>query len=97
MLTSLYLENFRAFGAATNIPLAPITLLFGENSSGKTSVLHALTLLKQTQEAENKQAALVSRGLVDLGSFEEYIFDHDTDRELTIGIASQLIRSEQAH
>lgn len=96
MLTSLYLENFRAFGAATTIPLAPITLLFGENSSGKTSVLHALTLLKQTQEAENKQAALVSRGLVDLGSFEEYIFDHDTDRELTIGLASKPVRSEVA-
>jgi predicted ATPase len=87
MLTSLHLENFRAFGAATTIPLAPITLLFGENSSGKTSVLHALTLLKQTQDAEHKGAALVPRGLVDLGSFEEFVFDHDTTRELSIGIA----------
>jgi hypothetical protein len=91
MLNHLHLESFRAFGAPTTIPLAPITLLFGENSSGKSSILHALTLLKQTQEAENKEAALVSRGLVDLGSFEEFVFDHDTDRHMTIGFAHRVI------
>ncbi len=89
MLNYIHLENFRAFGQPTTIPLAPITLLFGENSAGKTSVLHALSLLKQSADNEDPEAVLVVRdpgGLVDLGSFEELIFDHDIKRTLRIGL-----------
>jgi hypothetical protein len=91
MLNYIYLENFRSFGAPTTVPLAPITLFFGENSAGKTSILHALSLLKQTQDANDERALVVRdpRGLVDLGSFEELIFDHDLDRALRIGIGWQ--------
>jgi hypothetical protein len=92
MLNYIHLENFRAFGQPTTIPLAPITLFFGENSAGKTSVLHALSLLKQSAETDDPEAVLVvrdPRGLVDLGSFEELIFDHDLDRVLRIGIGWQ--------
>jgi hypothetical protein len=92
MLNYIHLENFRAFGQPTTIPLAPITLFFGENSAGKTSILHALSLLKQSAETDDPEAVLVvrdPRGLVDLGSFEELIFDHDLDRVLRIGIGWQ--------
>ena len=98
MLTSLYLENFRAFGAATTIPLAPITLLFGENSSGKTSVLHALTLLKQTQEAGRSGPALALKGLVDFGSFADLVHDHGQQKRISIGIqyVSSLLASQKS-
>jgi len=89
MLNYVHLENFRAFGRPTTIPLAPITLLFGENSAGKTSILHALSLLKQSADADDPDTALLvrdPRGILDLGSFEELIFDHDVDRVLRIGI-----------
>ena len=92
MLNYIHLENFRAFGKPTTIPLAPITLFFGENSAGKTSILHALSLLKQSAETDGRGSALVvrdPRGLVDLGSFEELIFDHDLARVLRIGIGWQ--------
>ena len=52
MLKSLELENFKAFGKRVRIPCAPITLIFGENSSGKSSILQALYLLKQTPESK---------------------------------------------
>ena len=39
MLHSIQLENFKAFGQRTLIPFAPITLIFGENSAGKSSIL----------------------------------------------------------
>jgi AAA15 family ATPase/GTPase len=39
MLRSIQLENFKAFGQRTVIPLAPITLIFGQNSAGKSSIL----------------------------------------------------------
>ncbi len=38
MLNYIHLENFKAFGTPTTIPLAPITLIFGENSAGKSSI-----------------------------------------------------------
>ena len=88
MLTYLHLENFRAFGEPTHIPLAPITLLFGENSAGKTSILHALALLKQSQEHATPGMSLVpraTRGHLDLGSFSDLVFGHDPKRRLQIG------------
>lgn len=93
MLTSLHLENFKAFGNQTAIPLAPITLIFGQNSSGKSSILQALNLLKQTMESRDSNVVLLprtERGYVDLGSFREMLFDHDAERTLKIRINFRL-------
>jgi AAA ATPase domain len=87
MLRSIQLENFKAFGKRTIIPLAPITLIFGENSSGKSSILQSLNLMKQTRESRDVEALLLPRtdnGFVDLGSFQELLFDHQLDRKLQI-------------
>ena len=89
MLHSIQLENFKAFGRRNLIPFAPITLIFGENSAGKSSILHSLNLLKQTRESRDVEALLLPRtenGFVDLGSFQDLLFDHDLDRELSIRI-----------
>ncbi|GAA1900392.1 DUF3696 domain-containing protein [Streptomyces sodiiphilus] len=50
MIDRLTLRNFKAFGDAS-LPLGPLTLLTGLNSSGKSSVLQALALLRQSYEA----------------------------------------------
>ncbi len=87
MLKSLELENFKAFGRRTRVPLAPITLIFGENSAGKSSILQSLHLLKQTVESRDDNVLLLPRdqnGIVDLGGFNEMVFDHDTNRSLSI-------------
>lgn len=89
MLDSLHLKNFKAFGEESTVPLAPITLLFGKNSSGKSSVLEALHLLKQTRDSGTGRSVLLPRaeeGIVDLGSFQELLFDHDLERNLAIQI-----------
>ena len=80
MLHALELENFKAFGKRSRIEFAPITLIFGENSAGKSTILQALNLLKQTLESQESGVLLLPReedGIVDLGSFQEMIFDHD--------------------
>lgn len=90
MLKSLVLENFKAFGCRTVIPLAPITLIYGQNSAGKSSILQALQLFKQSLDNRDSQALLLPRsdtGYVDLGSFKELIFDHDLSRALNIRFA----------
>lgn len=93
MLKSLELENFKAFGERVKIPFAPITLIFGENSSGKSSILQSLNLLKQTRESREAGALLLPRteqGISDLGSFQDLLFDHDLSRAFTIKIALDL-------
>ncbi|MYF56575.1 AAA family ATPase, partial [Candidatus Poribacteria bacterium] len=95
MLHSLELENFKAFGERARIPFAPITLIFGENSAGKSSILQALNLLKQTRESREAGALLLPRtenGIVDLGSFQELLFDHDLKRTLSIRMETKLDR-----
>ncbi len=89
MLHGLELENFKAFGKRARIPFAPITLIFGENSAGKSTILQALNLLKQSLTDRDVGTLLLPRtenGIVDLGSFQEMLFDHDLDRSLSIRV-----------
>ncbi len=88
-IKSLHLENFKAFGQRAIVPMAPITLIFGENSAGKSTILQALHLLKQTHESRDPSAILspsLDQGIVDLGSVPELLFDHDAGRTLKIRI-----------
>ncbi len=76
MLKAIELENFKAFGERCRIELAPITLISGENSAGKSSILQALNLLKQTRESRDHGALLMPRtegGIVELGGFQELL------------------------
>jgi predicted ATPase len=45
-ITAIELENFQAIERRTRIELKPITLLYGPNSAGKSSVFDALQLLQ---------------------------------------------------
>ncbi len=42
MITGISIENFKVFRKRIDLELAPITLLFGRNSAGKSTVLQAL-------------------------------------------------------
>jgi hypothetical protein len=98
MITSIELENFKAFGRRVTIPLAPITLIFGENSSGKSSILQSLNLLKQTRESREAGIPLLPRsehGISDLGSFQDILFDHDVSRPLSIQVGMNVSRPLQ--
>jgi predicted ATPase len=48
MFTNLKLKNFKAWRDSDEIPLKPVTLLLGSNSTGKSSLIQSLLLLKQT-------------------------------------------------
>ena len=84
MLTSLQLKNFKPFESSGPIRLAPITLVYGPNSGGKSSLIQSLLLLKQTL-TPNGDSVLVTRGhQVDLGSYRSLIHRHDLARRLEI-------------
>ena len=93
MLTKLGLRNFKAFGDEMQYAdLAPITLIYGPNSGGKSSIIQALLMLKQSAEAAELRSVmeLVPRGdYVDLGSVEGFIHAHDTSRVFEVEVAEQ--------
>ena len=92
MLTEITLRNFKSFGDEHKIPLSKINLIYGANSAGKSSIIQALLLLKQSHTDGNSSARpldLITRGsLTDLGGFGTLIHRHTLDEKL--GIAIQL-------
>lgn len=73
MITRLTLVNFKAF-RRLELPLGPLTLLTGLNSSGKSSVLQALALLRQSVD-HGAQGLLLNGDLVELGSARDVLHD----------------------
>lgn len=90
MLTSLRIQNFKAWKDTGPMRLAPLTVIFGTNSSGKSSLGHLLLALKQTvQMADRKRALHLGNetALIDLGTFADCLYAHDPLRhlEFTLG------------
>lgn len=89
MINGISLENFKSWKEAINVKLAPITGMFGSNSSGKTSLLQLLLMLKQTAVSPDRSQVLHlgdERSLVELGNYTDIIFNHKTDVPLKWGI-----------
>lgn len=91
MLTELRLQHFKPFSTMQSVRLAPITLIYGPNSSGKSSLIQSLLLMKQTLEDGDHEPVLVARGpLTDLGSYESLIHGHDARLQLKLGLTHAL-------
>jgi predicted ATPase len=88
LIRSLEVHNFKPFGVSQTPELAPITLIYGPNSSGKSSLIQALLLLQQSiGRPGGEDFSLIPRGdLIDLGSFRSLLFSHDLEKALTIGV-----------
>jgi hypothetical protein len=61
-LTAITLQGFKSFRDETRIEIRPLTLLAGANSSGKSSAIQPLLLLKQTLEAPYDPGPLLLNG-----------------------------------
>ncbi len=80
MIQNISLNYFKSWRDTHEIRLAPITALFGSNSSGKTSLMQMLLMLKQTAESSDRYQVLNlgdERSYVELGTFQEVLFGHD--------------------
>ncbi|SDZ59588.1 DUF3696 domain-containing protein [Pseudomonas sp. NFIX28] len=83
MFHMLSVENFKSFSAKQSVKLAPITLIYGPNSSGKSSLIQSLMLLKQSLTRPSEQGGLVSNGeYVDLGDYAAMAHNHSVDSEM---------------
>ena len=80
MLVELQVKNFKAWQDTRPIRLAPLTVVFGGNSSGKSSLGHLLLALKQTVQISDRKRALHlgdENSLIDLGTFTDCVHGHN--------------------
>ena len=93
MITELGVQNFKSWKDTGKLQIAPLTGFFGANSSGKTSILQTLLMLKQTVERPPDWNGVIDFGdddsLVNLGSFDDLIHEHKREHPLQISISWQ--------
>lgn len=93
-LSALRLANFKAFGPSQRVPLRPITLLFGANSAGKSSVLHALALAHHAMESGDLDTPRTRIGgdSIDLGGFLQYVHRRQVDGRVVFAFELDLTK-----
>ncbi|RJR29963.1 MAG: hypothetical protein C4576_34400 [Desulfobacteraceae bacterium] len=84
MLTAIRIGNFKAFAETQMVPIRPLTLIYGANSSGKSSVLHSLVLTRHAQETGDLDVHRTTVGgeSVDLGGFRQYVHRREANRRV---------------
>lgn len=88
MLTELRIDHYKAFKGPQTLRLAPITLLFGPNSAGKSSLLQALLLLKQSLEGLGPGHGLLLNGRwVRAGSYRDVVYGHAHSELFSLGLS----------
>jgi hypothetical protein len=85
-MTGCGFGNLKAYGdKVQTAPIKPITLLFGKNSSGKSSFLHGLLMLDHAIKTSNLDVCKpqLAGGRLDLGGFTNQLRGRDTSRRMT--------------
>ena len=93
MLTELRIKNFKAWKDTGAVRMAPLTVIFGANSAGKSSLGHLLLALKQTTLLSDRKRALHlgdKSSLIDLGTFSDCLYGHDLKTALEFSLSWQL-------
>jgi hypothetical protein len=86
MLTSLEIDNFKGIGTRQRIDFAPLTLLFGANSAGKSSILQSLVYLHELIERGSADVDRTELGgqVLELGGFARLVHQHDITRAIVL-------------
>jgi predicted ATPase len=88
MITAFTVKNFKAIGdEPVRIELKPITLLFGANSAGKSSILHALHYAYEVFNNHNLNVEKITLGennSLDLKGFKSFVHNNDFNRSVIL-------------
>lgn len=82
MLTEFRVKNLRSLTDTGTVKLSPITILLGENSSGKSTFLRTFPLLKQSAETTTRSSILWFGKYVDFGDFDQALIRKQGEKEI---------------
>ena len=81
-INNIEIQNFKSL-EEIKIKPTQITVLIGPNSSGKSSVLHFLALLKQSIGSSGTGVFSPDGNIIKLGNFQDVVTDHDESKEIS--------------
>jgi predicted ATPase len=88
-ITALIVKGYKAIADEINVEIAPLTIFAGANSSGKSSVMQPLLLMKQTLQATYDPGALLLNGPHVKFTSAKQLFNKNSDgqvNEFDVGI-----------
>lgn len=89
MIDEIILKNFKAFEDETHFPLSRVTLLYGKNGRGKSSLIQSLLLMAQTIRKRGEvNTLLLNEELVSLGMVQDVKHSNQKVAPIEIGILS---------
>ncbi|MEO0023860.1 MAG: hypothetical protein RL196_301 [Actinomycetota bacterium] len=102
MLSNIQLENFQGFGEKVEVPLRPLTLIFGPNASGKSSIIRSLLLQEQSLGPRDfgpfgANGFIFEGPSISLASFANVVHKHDEDASIKMAFTTKVFapRSNQ--
>ncbi|OQW90392.1 MAG: hypothetical protein BWK78_07135 [Thiotrichaceae bacterium IS1] len=86
MITKWKLANFKCIKQETELNFAPLTILAGPNSSGKSTLLQSILLIAQTLSSQlNSRSVVLNGGFVELGQFSDVCSFQSESESVLIG------------
>lgn len=101
MLTTLQLKNFKTWHDTGEMAIKPVTMLLGTNSSGKSSLIQSMLLLKQTVQSPDRTIHLNLGGdeindLFNFGDFDTVLRSGAKPRQFELGFSfKRIFKSER--
>lgn len=88
MITGIVIENFKGIRERVEIELRPLTLLFGANSGGKSTIVDALSLFEQLLlDRHHRRGVSLTRRMGErVGSIQEVTHEQQPGVAMTLGV-----------
>jgi len=85
-IKSITIGNFKGIRDKVKIDLKPVTLLFGKNSGGKSTIIQAIHYAYEVMVRHNLDPNFTELGgrEIDLGGFENIVYAHDKTRSISL-------------
>src|SRR5690606_16394738 len=87
MIKKLEIKNFKGIGdPGVEVEFKPITLLFGPNSAGKSTIIQALHYAREIflRKNFNPTSVLSGGSILNLGGFRNIVHNHNIENTITL-------------
>lgn len=92
-ITALRIGNFKAFADTQRIPLKPITLIFGPNSAGKSSLIQSIAFAHEAEFGRDQSGPArldvhrtsIGGNSIDLGGFRQFVHQRRANKRVEWG------------
>jgi predicted ATPase len=86
---SFGISKFKSFASKQTVPVKPITLVYGANSAGKSSIIQGFLLIDHMMKTAECDMLEIQTAwdTLDLGGFKQFAYKHKYEDELAFGIS----------